>query len=251
MQIAGPGPLSQIHARGTLRADTFTLAPIEVQSLRAQIEMLGRSVNFSDFDAKLNGGTVSGDLLANLDADPIYILHAIAKNVDVAELAKANSDLRDRLTGQLSGEVKLSLHGIGRDQLLDTLKGEARLSATRFAIRGVDLSSPSTDAAVSSSPGEQFSLVNTEISVDARKIRFQKIALAAGNGLFDGKGTADFSRVLQIDFWRPPQTMAVVRVEAHPVNRFVRLSGLLEAPHVSFELFPTGATLPEPAAVRH
>ena len=153
--------------------------------------------------------------------------------------------------GQLSGEVKLSLHGIGREQLLDTLKGEARLSATRFAILGVDLSAPSTEDAEPSGRGEQFLLVNAEVSVDARKIHFQKIALVAGNGQFDGKGTSDFSRAIQIDFWRPPQATAVSRVDLHPANRFIRVSGLLEAPHVSFELFPAGATLPEPAAVRH
>ncbi len=250
-QVSGSSPLSQLHARGMLRADTFILAPLEVQSLRAQIEMVGRHVNFSEFDAKLNGGTISGGLLANLETDPIYILHSTVKNVDVADLAKSNADLRDRLIGQLSGDVKLSFHGIGREQLLDTLKGEARLSATRFAIRGLDLSSPSTEDAAPSAPGEQFSLVNAEVSVDARKIHFQKIALVAGNGLFDGKGTSDFSRAIQLDFWRPPQTTAVSRVDLRPANRFVRVSGSLEAPHVSFELFPPGATLPEPAAVRH
>lgn len=250
-QIPGPGPLSQLRARGTLRADTFTLSPLEVQSLRVQIEMLGRNVNFSEFEAKLNGGTISGGLRTSLDADPAYWLHATVKNVDVAELARPSADLRDRLTGQLSGDVKLSFHGIGREQLLDTLKGDARLSATRFAIRSLNLSAPSTQDAEATAPGEQFSFVSAEISVDVRKIHFQKIALTASNGSFDGKGVSDFSRAIQIDFWRPPQTAAVARVDVHPANRFIRVSGLLEAPHVSFELFPAGATLPEPAAVRH
>jgi hypothetical protein len=93
--------------------------------------------------------------------------------------------------------------------------------------------------------------VNAEISVDARKIHFQKIALVAGNGLFDGKGTSDFSHIIQIDFWRPPQTKALARVDVRPENKFIRVSGSLEAPHVSFQLFPAGATLPEPAVVRH
>ena len=245
-QISTPGPLSQLHARGTLRADTFTLAPMEVQSLRAQIEMLGRNVNFSEFEAKLNGGTISGGLRTSLDADPTYWLHATVKNVDVADLAGSNADLRDRLTGQLSGDVKLSFHGIGREQLLDTLKGEARLSATRFAIRGVDLSAPSMQDAAPSTPGEQFSLVNAEIAVDARKIHFQKIALVAANGSFDGKGTSDFSRAIQIDFWRPPQSVANARVDVHSANKFIRVSGSLEAPHVSFELFPLAPLFPNP-----
>jgi uncharacterized protein involved in outer membrane biogenesis len=222
-----------------------------VQSLRTQIEMLGRNIDFSAFEAKLNGGTISGGLLASLEADPSYHLHATMKDVDVAELALANPDLRDRLAGQLSGDVKLSFHGVGREQLLNTLKGEGHLSATQFAIRGVDLSAPSAEEADHSAPNERFSLVNAEISVDARKIHFQKIALVAGNGTFDGKGTSDFSRIIQIDFWRPPQTRAQARVDVHPENKFIRVSGSLEAPRVSFQLFPTGATLPEPAIVRH
>jgi hypothetical protein len=249
--IPGPGPLSQLRARGKLRADGFTLAPLEVHSLRAQIEMLGRNVNIYEFDAKLNGGAISGGLLANLDADPSYHLHAALKDVNVAELSMPAAELRDRLTGQLSGEMKLSFHGIGREQLLDTLKGEANLSATRLEIRGLDLSAPSDDDAAPSSSSEQFSLVNAEISVDSRKIHFQKIALVAANGLFDGKGTSDFARAIQIDLWRPPQSRAVSRADVHPENKFIRVSGSLEAPRVSFQLFPAGATLPEPAVVRH
>lgn len=249
--VPGPGPLSQLRAHGTLRAETFTLAPLEVQSLHAQIEMLGRNINFSEFDAKLNGGTISGGLAASLEADPTYHLHAAMKDVNVAELAVTNPDLRDRLSGQLSGEVKFSFHGIGREQLLDTLRGEGHLSATQFAIRGMDLSVPSASDAEHSMSDERFSLVNAEISVDARKIHFQKIALVAGTGLFDGKGTSDFSRIIQIDFWRPPQTKALARMDLHSENKFIRVSGSLEAPRVSFQLFPAGATLPEPAVVRH
>jgi uncharacterized protein involved in outer membrane biogenesis len=250
-QISGPGPLSQLRARGILRADAFSLAPLEVRSLRAQIELLGRNLNVSEFEAQLNGGAIFGGLLADIEADPTYKFHAALKDVSVAELAIPSAELRDRLTGQLSGEVKLSFHGIGREQLLDTLKGEARLSATRFTIRGLNLSVSSADASASSAPGEQFSQVNAEISVDARKIHFQKIALAANNGSFDGKGVSDFSRALQIDFWRPPQSAAIARVDLRPANKFIRVSGSLESPHVSFELFPAGATLPEPPVVRH
>lgn len=250
-QIPGPGPLSQLRARGTLRADTFTLAPLEVQSLRAQIEIVGRSVNFSEIDGKLSGGAISGGLVASLDADPTYWLHIAAKNVNVGELTMPNGDLRDRLSGQLSGEVKLSLHGIGRERLLSTLKGAGHVSATRFGIRGVNLSAASPEDTARPAPEEQFSLVNAEISVDARNINFRKIELATGSGLFDGKGTSDFSRAIQIDFWRPPQTAALARVDVHPANKFIRVSGTLEAPRVSFELFPAGATLPEPAAIRH
>jgi hypothetical protein len=135
--------------------------------------------------------------------------------------------------------------------LLSTLKGAGRVSATRFGIRGVDLSAPSTEDAAHSAAEEQFPLVSAEISVDARKMNFRKIELTTVNGMFDGKGTSDFSRAIQIDFWRPPQAAALARVDVHPANRFIRVSGTLEAPHVSFELFPAGATLPEPAVVRH
>jgi hypothetical protein len=249
-QISGPGPLSKLRAHGSLRADTFTLAPLEAQDLRAEVEMLGRNINFSTFDAKLNGGTLSGGLLASLDAVPAYWLHATVKDVSIEQLAMPNIALSDRISGQLSGDLRVTLQGVGRERLLDALTGQGRISAARVAIRGLDLA-PSADSSSSPDFAGQFSLVNSEVSVDAHKIHFQKLALMDGAAAYEGSGTSDFSRVLQFDLWPRVQLPTLKRAGAHPPDRLIRVTGALEAPHVSIEPISASNSQPVPIGVRH
>jgi len=249
-QISGPGPLSQLRAHGSLRADAFTLAPLQLQKLHAQVEMLGRNVNFSEFDAKLNGGIISGGLLASLEADPSYWLHAALKDVSATDLCPPDSELRDRVSGLLSGDVRLSFHGVGREKLLDSIKGEGRISAARVAIRGLDFSPPSV-AQVSRDSSGQFSLFTADISVDARKLQFQKISLVDGAGSYQGIGTSDFSRSIHFSFSRRLQLPGLKHSDLHPPERLIRLDGTLDAPRVSVEPISTSTTQPVPASVRH
>lgn len=249
-QISGPGPLSQLRAHGSIRADAFTLAPLQLQKLHAQVEMLGRNVNFSEFDAKLNGGIISGGLLASLDADPSYWLHAALKDVSAADLCPPDSELRDRVSGLLSGDVRLSFHGVGREKLLDSIKGEGRISASRVVIRGLDFSSPSV-AQISRDSAGQFSLFAADVSVDARKLQFQKVSLVDGAGSYEGVGTSDFSRSIQFTLSRRLQLPSLKHNDLHAPERLIRLNGTLDAPRVSVEPISTSTTQPVPASVRH
>jgi uncharacterized protein involved in outer membrane biogenesis len=249
-QISGPGPLSKLRAHGTLRADTFTLAPLEAQILHAEVEMLGRNVNFSAFDAKLNGGTISGGLLASLDAVPAYWLRATVKDVSIEQLAAPNTELHDRISGLLSGDLRLTLQGVGREKLLDSLTGQGSITATRVAIRGLDLA-PSADASASPDFAGLFSLVNSDVSLDARKIHFQKLALLDGTSSYEGSGVSDFSRVIQFELWPRVQLPGLKRAGAHPPDRLIRVTGALEAPRVSIEPISTSNSQPVPIGVRH
>jgi hypothetical protein len=249
-QISGPGPLSQLHAHGDLRADSFTLTPLEVRTLHTQVEMIGRKVNFSQFEAKLDGGAISGGLLASLDADPSYSLHATVKDVSITELAAANPELRDRVSGLLSGDVRLTMHGVGREKLLDSLKGEGHVFGNRAEIRGLDLSS-GAEAPSSPELSGQFSSVNADLSVEARKIRFEKIALVEANGSYEGRGMSDFSRTIIFQLWPRVQLPGLKRTDPHPPERSFRVTGALEAPLVFVEPISTSTTQPVPASVRH
>ena len=134
------GPLADLHARGNLKVGSFVLAPLEVEKLSANVEMQGRTVNFSRFGAQFCSGEISGGLLLNLDADPSYWLRLSATNVNAAELGALSPALESRLAGQLSGEVRVSMHGIGRENLLASLKGAGTLSAKGATIQGFYLS---------------------------------------------------------------------------------------------------------------
>jgi hypothetical protein len=271
-QAAHRGPPATSNAHGILRVGAFHLAPLEVEKLRADVEMQGRTVNLSKFEAQLCSGSISGGLLLNLDADPSYWLHASVANVDAEELGALSTALRGKVAGQLSGEVRISMHGIGKENLLDSLKGAGTLSAKSATIRGFDLSEETpADRVQSDGASEpdlnrtdaQFSLVNAEFSVSARRINFEKIALFDSEEPFEGRGSVDFGQGLQFELWPLPITGAIERDVHVPgarsgpdsaVPRY-RVTGSLEAPRVTIEAAPRGTpqtlSQPGPPAVRH
>lgn len=254
------GMLAQLRAHGTLHADSFALAALEFQNVQAQVELQGRTVNVTQFDAKLNGGSIGGNLRARLEADPSYMLHATVTNVSAADLAVASAALRGRLSGQISGEVLLALHGIGREDLMDSLKGEGRISAARAGIHGFDLSAqPSETSQLNDAridTDKQFSALNAEFSIAARKIMLDKISVLDGKELFEGSGTVDFARALRIDLWPRPQAGGGRQLGRRltgtgSTDRLFRVTGSLEAPHVSFEPARDSASQPARAPSRH
>jgi AsmA protein len=249
-QILGPGPLAQVRARGTIDVEEFALAPLEAQKLHAQIDLQGRVVNISQFDANLNGGSIEGGLLASLEADPDYRLHATITNVNAADLAAASAALRGRLAGQLSGSVRLSLHGIGRENLLDSLKGEGRISAVKAGILDLDVTALDGGAPHEEING-QFSEMNAEFSIAAREIRLEKISLLDDKESFEGAGTADFTRTIRIELRPRQQAGGVKPVRAAATDGVYRVTGLLESPRVSFVQAPSGASQFLPAPGRH
>lgn len=264
-----PGPLATLNARGNLKVGSFHLAPLVVQELRADVEMQGRDVNLSKFEAQLCGGSITGGLLMKLEADPSYWLELNAENVDASELAALSSELRGKLAGQISGEARVSMHGIGKEDLLNSLKGTGTLSAASATIQGFDLSNgthseeqnpdgghPSAGAAgISTNPSEQFPVVNAEFSIASRKINFEKIALMNSEDPFEGRGTVDFGRGIEFDLW--PQAMAenveqeVKQTGAENSVPTFRVTGTLEAPRVTVVALPRSTTQPAPPPARH
>jgi hypothetical protein len=245
------GPLADLNARGNLKVESFQLAPLEVQKLSAEVELKGRKVNLSRFDAQICDGSISGGLLLNLEADPGYWLHLSAKDVNVEELSALSPALQSRLTGQISGEVRVSMHGIGWENLLASLKGAGTISARGAMIQGIDLfdelRADVETGARSTSTDLQFPMVNAEYSVSSRKISFEKITLFNSNVTFEGRGSADFGRSLQLELWPHSIAPKGERMIADPGIRRYRVTGTLETPQVSFEATPQGTiqTLPQ------
>ena len=107
-----PGAL---RARGTLRADTFVLAPLEAQNVRADIELDGRALEAQQLSARFYGGSVSGSLEAKLTANPVYRFLGRLDGVNAAALAATSAALGGRASGTLAGNVQFSAQGVGRD----------------------------------------------------------------------------------------------------------------------------------------
>ncbi|HXQ97918.1 MAG TPA: AsmA family protein [Candidatus Limnocylindrales bacterium] len=242
-QILTTGPIGNLRARGNLRVDAFALTPLEVQKLNARIELSGRSLDVSEFDAKMYGGSIAGNLHASLGADPAYLMRATVSNVSATELAAANPALDGRVSGQLSGDVRLSMHGIGRESLLNSLQADGRVSAAEAIIKGLSFSG-TADGSVPSGTQTPFSLVNAEFSVEAHQFKFARINLLDGSEYLEGRGLAGFDHALHFDFGQRQVAEGITKVNEQVADRIIRISGLLEAPHVTYEVAPAGTLQP-------
>ena len=245
-QIPSSDSLAQMHAHGTVNIDTFALTPLIAQKVHAQVDLRGRTVNVSQFDAKVNGGSVEGSLLAALESDPNYRLNATLTNVNAADLVASSTELRGRLVGLVTGELQLTMHGIGRESLLDSMKGAGRVSLANGAIRDLDLSGAETGTLHADAKG-QFSLLSAGFSVAARQIHLEKIVLQNDKEILVGSGTADFTRAMRIDLWPRPKAITMKPVGAGPSGRVYRVTGLLESPRVFMGQATVGVLQPPPA----
>jgi hypothetical protein len=135
------------------------------------------------------------------------------------------------------------MHGIGRDNLLDSLVADGRLSATQAIIRGMNFSNAGAEPPPADGQAP-FSLVNADFSVAARQFKFQRIALLAGKEYLEGSGTADFGRALHFDFGQRQAALGITRVNERFTDRVTRVTGLLEAPQVRSVTLPAGTVQP-------
>jgi hypothetical protein len=248
-QIPTSGALAMVRAHGTISVETFALTPLVAQKVHAQVDLRGRTVNITQFDAKVDGGSVAGSLLASLESDPNYRLDATITNVSAAELAASSAELRGRVSGQMTGELRLTMHGVGRENLLDSIKGAGRVSLANGAIRDLDLSGAETATPHDEAKG-QFSLLSAGFSVDVREIHLEKILLQDDKETLEGVGTADFTRAMRIELWPRPQALGAKPVSAGPSGRVFRVTGSLESPHVFLGQASIGA-LQTPQAPGH
>jgi hypothetical protein len=81
------------RASGHLSIDEFTLAPLVLHRLHADLTVGGRHLEVSNATALLFGGTLNGSLDAELAAAPAYRIAAEYSRVDLAALTAASPSL--------------------------------------------------------------------------------------------------------------------------------------------------------------
>jgi hypothetical protein len=248
-QVSANAPMLTLRAQGKLNVDTFSLPGLELQKASALVALDGRRISFSHIDAKASGGSVAGELVANLDADPSYQLHVIAARLDASTLVAKSASLAGQLAGQVSGEGEFSMHGVGRETLLSSLEGSGNFSTTRATVRGLDLGAATSGVVTEPSTTGQFSLISGRFSVAESIIRFEKINLIDAKESYEGKGTIRFTLGILFQLRPVARRAGQKRTVEGPADRMIRVTGLLEAPRVSPEPVPRAASLttPQPA----
>jgi uncharacterized protein involved in outer membrane biogenesis len=190
---APTAPEIPILARGRLRAGDFVLAPMDAAQLDADVEIAGRTIIVHHAKGAFAGGTIDGDLTAQLGASPSYDASVRFDRVDLSVLTPKVPSLPGIFYGDAAGELKLHATGIGRDALLDSLAGEGSLASRNLEIAGFNFGAlrPNQSAAQDQPALDDVHFTETQAAfrIADRVVRVAPLRMsgpAAANVVVDG-----------------------------------------------------------------
>ena len=221
--------IKKLRAHGRLSIEDFTLAPVSVRRLKAQVEVAGRKLIVRQANGEFYDGSLDASFEAQLTSRPTYQFEGRFSRVNLAQLAGGTDSLKGRLAGEASGVLKLVTHGMGREELLSSLEGDGKFTVRNARLRGLDLANRSPrNVPLAASP--QFQ-AESEIAVQERQVRFDRLLLRAGGNQFEASGSVDFARAMDLNLLRVSSEQR--KVSASPPQENFRLTGTLEAPMLS------------------
>ena len=219
--------VTRLSARGRLRAAAIDVLPVRLEQFDGDAEVAGREIRIRSAKANFFGGSVSGSFAARLLPDPFYEFHGRFDHVDLAQLADVAPFLGRRAAGNASAMLVLSAHGIGRQALVGSLRGEGSLSGKNIELPGLSLSGIFPGAEQDADPGI-FSSVQGSYRIQAGGIDLANFVLDHSRGRLEAEGRVEFSHALNLRV-RPSIFQAAAAAPAASPPGFL-LSGTIEAP---------------------
>lgn len=226
------------RAAGHLSIDEFTLAPVVLHQLRADLTVGGRHLEISNAKAQLFGGTLDGSLDAELTTVPVYRIVAEYSRVDLAALTAASPSLAPLFAGFASGDIALNFSGATQSKMLSSLqcRGTARLQEPE--IHSINLAETLRDAALRAG-ASAFREGAASFDCSDGKINFQDLSLVGATQGIQGSGSVKFNRTLDLQLRatnnaaseRTPKPGANVATDA--ATDAVELTGPLARPNVA------------------
>lgn len=200
--------IASLRARGRLRVAEVTLDPVRLERLDSTAELRGRNLALRDAQAAFYGGRLTGDFEARLSPDPAYSIRARIDRANLTDLAASTASLTGRFAGLASGDLRLAAHGVGRDDLLNSLEGDGTLRVRDPVLNGLlPASLPSvldgsrTAARAGEAPTsveDRFGLATSSFHVAGERIVVDELSLAGREAQIEARGTVDFAK--RLDF---------------------------------------------------
>jgi AsmA-like protein len=232
--------VTRLAARGRLRAGVIDMPPMHIEQFDGEAEIAGRAIRIRKAQADFFGGKISGSLDAQLLPDPSYEFQGRFDRVDLSRLGRAVSFLNNRMGGNASATLNLSARGIGRQDLIGSMKGQGALSGRNVELRGLDLSSVFPEDNPDTAP-ETFSSVQGTYRIQNGEIDLANFAMDNSRGRLEAEGQIDFTHALNLRV-RPSIFQAATAPASASPPSFL-LSGTIETPKL---VLPSAA--PKPAS---
>jgi len=134
--------LRRVSAEGELRVNELTIEKLRLSQVRAHGILRDLRLDVREAEAHWAGGLVRGTATARFAPKPSYDVTAELDRVNLAQLP---GPLAARLGGLASGELRVGVSGVGRDELLHSLEGRAEVRLNNVELRGWDVSASMAD----------------------------------------------------------------------------------------------------------
>jgi AsmA-like C-terminal region len=244
---SGPSParlagafVTKLAARGRLRAGAISVPPMHIEKFDGQAELDGRAIRIRGAQGDFFGGKISGSLDAQLVPDPSYEFQGRFDRVDLALLGRSVPSLNGRIAGIASATLTVSAHGIGRQDLIDSIEGQGTLNGRNVSLRGIDLLRAASGTEAGDLP-DTFAALQGAYRIRNKSVDFVNFVLQSSEGKLQADGRVDFSHALNIRI-HPSGLDAAPAPASDSLPSFL-LGGTIEAPN----LFLASA-VPKPSA---
>jgi len=222
--------LRRVDAEGEVSVDEFDLEKIKLKQVRGQASLRDLRLRLQNCQAQWAGGSLQGSLAAMFDVKPVYELKLQAAGLNLAQVPLAGK-VADRLTGTMGGSLELKTEGVGRDVLLEKLRGEGRIQLKKVEFRGWDVQA-SFAAGMPHAGASRWSDGEGVFHVSERSLEVNHLLLRAGQEEVSLKGSVSFGR--QADLTLESASGAGKQRGAGP-ERVMQISGPIEGPKVAIQ----------------
>lgn len=183
----------KINARGTLAIAEGSFGTLAFTNLTTTLSMQQSVIRLDPVAMKLYNGSMTGTATLDMSrTPPVYSVLAETAGIDTNALLKANLQMKDTLSGALTGRLAVTTSGATRDQSLSNARGDGTirienghiggLNVLKVLSRASDLLGERSLREVSArlaKEGTDFSLLNANLRIAGGKVVSEGLTLTS------------------------------------------------------------------------
>jgi hypothetical protein len=194
-----------LRASGRISLAGLNLGNLNVDNLQAALKVEGRHITASSATAEFYGGSLKGSLDAFLQAAPTYRASLDFSHVRISDLTDPSPQLAGLFTGLFSGHATFQAQGANRSDALASLECHGAALAENAALLNINLADSIRDGRRHAGKSA-FSEASAAFTCKDRRIQLEDLRLVGPHGDasvgpyggFEGSGTVDFNRTLNL-----------------------------------------------------
>lgn len=194
-----------LRASGRISLAGLNLGNLNADNFQAALKVAGRHITLSGATAEFYGGSLRGAFDAFLQAAPTYRASLDFSRVRISDLTDPSPQLAGLFTGLFSGHATFQAQGANRSDALASLECHGAALAENASLLNINLADSIRDGQRRAGK-TAFSEASAAFTCRDRRIQLEDLLLVGPNvgasvepsGSFEGSGTVDFNRTLNL-----------------------------------------------------